>query len=87
MALLPGSPAIDEGSNALIPGGVTTDQRGDSRIVNGTVDIGAVESQGYTMTVTGGNSQSTNATTAFSTPLVVTVTANQRERAGQRRGW
>ncbi len=27
MALLPGSPAINAGSNALIPGGVTTDQR------------------------------------------------------------
>ena len=79
MALLPGSPAIDAGSNALIPGGVTTDQRGVSRIVNGTVDIGAVESQGYTLTVTGGNSQTTNATTAFSSPLAVSVTANQRE--------
>ena len=74
MPLLPGSPAIDKGSNALIPGGVTTDQRGDSRIVNGNVDIGAVESQGYTLTVTGGNSQTTNATTAFSSPLAVSVT-------------
>ncbi len=44
MALLPGSPAIDAGSNALIPTGITTDQRGEPRIVNGTVDIGAVES-------------------------------------------
>ena len=40
---LPGSPAIDAGSNALIPSGVTTDQRGYARIVNGTVDIGAYE--------------------------------------------
>ena len=46
MALLPGSPAIDAGSNSLIPSGVTTDQRGLSRIVNGTVDIGAFESRG-----------------------------------------
>ncbi len=45
MALLPGSPAIDAGDNALIPAGVTTDQRGLPRIVNGTVDIGAFEVQ------------------------------------------
>ncbi len=45
MALLPGSPAIDAGSNALIPGGVTSDQRGAMRIDNGTVDIGAYEVQ------------------------------------------
>ena len=44
MALLAGSPAIDAGSNALVPAGVTTDQRGLPRIVNGTVDIGAYES-------------------------------------------
>ena len=37
--------AIDRGNNANIPLGVTTDQRGAgfSRIVNGTVDIGAFE--------------------------------------------
>src|SRR5262249_57269372 len=38
MALLPGSPAIDAGSNALAAG-LTTDQRGATRINNGTVDI------------------------------------------------
>jgi hypothetical protein len=43
MALLPGSPAIDAGSNALVPPGVTTDQRGLPRVVNGRVDIGAYE--------------------------------------------
>jgi Concanavalin A-like lectin/glucanases superfamily len=43
--LLPqtGSPAINAGSNALIPSGITTDQRGLPRISGGTVDIGAVE--------------------------------------------
>ncbi|HET6250407.1 MAG TPA: choice-of-anchor Q domain-containing protein [Tepidisphaeraceae bacterium] len=45
LTLLPltGSPAINAGSNALIPAGITTDQRGDARIVGNVVDIGAVE--------------------------------------------
>jgi predicted outer membrane repeat protein len=47
MALLPGSPAIAAGSLALIPAGTITDQRGAARVVNGTVDIGAVEVQLY----------------------------------------
>ncbi len=53
MALLRGSPAINAGNNALIPAGVTTDQRGVGypRIVGGTVDIGAFESP-YLTTVT-----------------------------------
>ena len=51
MALLPGSPAIDKGDNTLVPIDpstglpVTTDQRGFTRVVNGTVDIGAFEDQ------------------------------------------
>ena len=48
---LAGSPAIDAGSNALIPSGVTTDQRGLPRIVNGTVDIGACEYQPVVMSI------------------------------------
>ncbi|HEV8060141.1 MAG TPA: DUF4214 domain-containing protein, partial [Gemmataceae bacterium] len=76
MALLPGSQAIDAGNNALIPAGVTTDQRGLPRIVNATVDIGAFESSGFTIAVTSGSDQSTAVSTAFSGPLVVTVTAN-----------
>ena len=39
------SPAIGDGSVALIPNGITTDQRGLPRVVNGKVDIGAVERQ------------------------------------------
>ena len=76
MALLPGSPAIDAGNNALIPAGVTTDQRGLPRIVNGVVDIGAFESSGFTIAVTSGSGQSTGIFTAFPAPLVATVTAN-----------
>jgi uncharacterized repeat protein (TIGR01451 family)/CSLREA domain-containing protein len=45
LALLDGSPAFDAGGNALVPAGVTTDQRGLPRTFNGTVDIGAFESQ------------------------------------------
>jgi hypothetical protein len=47
---LAGSPVIDRGVNAAIGGGVTTDQRGFHRIVNNTVDIGAVEFQPATST-------------------------------------
>jgi len=45
LPLLPGSPAIDSGSNSLVPAGVIYDQRGPehARIVSGTVDIGAFE--------------------------------------------
>jgi hypothetical protein len=45
MALLPGSPALDAGSNALLPAGLTTDQRGFARISGAAVDIGAYEKQ------------------------------------------
>ena len=76
MALLPGSPAIDGGNNALIPAGITTDQRGLARIVDGVVDIGAFESNLFTITVTSGSGQATPILTAFPAPLVATVTAN-----------
>ncbi|WP_422925029.1 FG-GAP-like repeat-containing protein [Singulisphaera sp. PoT] len=42
MALLPGSPALNAGSNALAPAG-GTDERGVPRISQGIVDIGAYE--------------------------------------------
>ena len=43
IALLPGSPAVDAGSNAL--DGLEFDQRGLARVFNGTIDIGAYELQ------------------------------------------
>ncbi len=76
MALLPGSPAIHTGS-ANFPGMTvpTIDQRGESRA--GGVDIGAFESQGFTITpLAGSTPQSALITTAFGNPLGVTVTAN-----------
>lgn len=49
MPLLPGSPALDAGSNILavdVAGTpLTVDQRGSQRVVNGTVDKGAFESR------------------------------------------
>ena len=60
MALLAGSPAIGAGDNAAATAALTaaglpsTDQRGTgfSRIVNGTVDIGAYEVQTTQATTT-----------------------------------
>ena len=80
MALLPGSPAIDAGNNSLIPSGVTTDQRGLPRIVNGTVDIGAFESSGFTIAVTSGSGQS--ASGARSRPAGRDRHGEQPDRAG-----
>jgi len=78
VALLPGSPAIDAGDDTACastgPAGVNNkDQRGVTRPVGAHCDIGAFESQGFTLTKTSGDGQSTTATTAFTNPLVVTV--------------
>jgi hypothetical protein len=70
--LLPGSPAINAGPSAGAP---ATDQRGEPRF--GAVDIGAFESQGFTMTAVPGSSpQTANIGTAFANPPAVSVTAN-----------
>ena len=71
MALLPGSPAIDAGTSTGAP---TTDQRGKGRV--NAVDVGAFESQGFTLALKAGDNQSANPNTAFATALAVTVTAN-----------
>jgi len=79
MALLPGSPAIAAGSVALAVDAngspLTTDQRGSARLTNGTVDIGAFESHGFTIAITSGNNQQAAIGTAFAAPLVVTVSS------------
>jgi len=78
IALLPGSPAIDAGDNCVVSAGgclttpLTTDQRGISRQVNQTVDMGAFESRAFTISVVSGTPQSKAVNTLFA-PLVVTV--------------
>ena len=79
MALLPGSPAIGVGSQALElnPQGqaLTTDQRG-LPLDTPKPDIGAFQSQGFTLTpVTGSTPQSALIGDPFANPLAVTITA------------
>ncbi len=72
MALLPGSAALGMGTAVS---GATTDQRGLP--LDSPPDIGAFESQGFTLTlVAGGTNQETTDGTAFANPLAVVVTAN-----------
>jgi hypothetical protein len=76
MPLLPGSPALDAGDNALLPAGHTTDQRGLPRAVGGAVDIGAFESQGFTVTLAPGSAPQSAAIGTTFNPLALGVTAN-----------
>ncbi len=69
--LLPGSPAIGAGTTGTNVS--TTDQRGVSR--DGHVDIGAFQSQGFTITKISGDNQSTPAYAAFAQSLVVAVSS------------
>jgi CSLREA domain-containing protein len=88
-ALLPGSPAINAGSNANLSADtfdldgdgntaepVPFDQRGFARITNSNVDIGAFESRGFTIAAAGGTPQSATIMTAFSSPLSATVSSS-----------
>jgi uncharacterized repeat protein (TIGR01451 family) len=92
----PGSPAINAGSNALLPAdtfdldgdsntaeNLPVDQRGTgfARVVNTTVDIGAVEVN-YAISATAGTPQSTSVNTAFATALKATVTESGTAKSG-----
>ncbi|MBI4926457.1 MAG: choice-of-anchor D domain-containing protein [Anaerolineae bacterium] len=70
-ALLPGSAAINAGALTFCD---VIDQRGVVYV--DVCDIGAFESQGFSLTVESGNNQGTVINTAFTSPLVVAVTAN-----------
>jgi hypothetical protein len=74
-APLPGSPLIDKGINLFLPPGVTTDQRGGPRILNGSggavVDIGAIEFQPPTTTT---SLTASPATAALGTTVTLTAT-------------
>ena len=72
MALLPGSPALGTGTAVS---GITTDQRGEP-LASPVPDIGAFQSQGFVVTITGGNNQTGVVGSSFADPLSVTVTAN-----------
>jgi hypothetical protein len=74
MPLLPGSPAIDAGTATGAP---ATDQRGVGRV--GAVDMGAFESRGFTLAITGGNHQQALVNTTFADPLRVQVTSSYGE--------
>jgi hypothetical protein len=76
IAVLPGSLAIGKGS-ATISGVTvpTSDQRGVSRPRN-SVDVGAFQDRGFTMTIaTGISPQTAGINTAFANPLAVFVTS------------
>ena len=74
-ALLPYSPALNAGNNANAP--VGNDQRGATRIFGGVVDIGAFESQGFSLTpLANSTPQSTNINTSFAQLLGIQVTEN-----------
>lgn len=87
-ALLPGSPAINKGADAICnqtgTGTVNQlDQRGVARSVNGVCDVGAFESYGFTLSNATGTPQQTVTNQPFvngsgtPVPLGITVTANQ----------
>jgi predicted outer membrane repeat protein len=69
--LLPGSSAIDAGNGAYCT--VGSDQRGKNYV--GLCDIGAFESQGFTLGALTGTPQSTLINTAFAQPLGLSVTS------------
>jgi len=69
--LLPGSAAIDAANGTTCP---ATDQRGVTRSQGIGCDMGAFEAQSFSLSLTGGDGQSTLLNHTFADPLKVTVT-------------
>ena len=80
IALLDHSPAIDRADDAVCAatgdgavGGL--DQRGVARPQGAHCDIGAFESRGFSLIISGGNNQTATVSTPFAAPLAVTITS------------
>ena len=95
LTLLPvgGSVALNGGSNALVPSGIATDQRGQARTADGTVDIGSVEvrravtvtapaAQSATVAAAGAFALGTFAAAGTTGPYAVTVDWGDGSAAG-----
>lgn len=74
--LLPGSAAIGAAGATACP---ATDQRGISRPVGSACDMGAFESQGFSLAISGGDDQVTIIGTDFVVPLSILVTSSYTE--------
>ncbi len=79
VALLPGSPAINAGNSSACTSNPVAgfDQRGVAR--GAACDIGAFESQGFSMALVSGDQQATIINQPFAQPLTVQVQANVAE--------
>jgi hypothetical protein len=84
VALLPGSPAIDAGDSTTCAAQPNNnqDQRGVVRPVGVRCDIGAFESQGFSLGSLSGTPQSAAINTAFATPLGLIVSSASGEPVG-----
>jgi hypothetical protein len=71
----PSSQAIDAGDDTVLnpPLNLTTDQRGGARLFGAHVDIGSVEVNNYSISISAGNGQIAQINTAFATQLKVIV--------------
>jgi len=70
---LPGSPAIEAGNPALLPVGMTTDERGLHRTINGKLDLGAVQTN-YTAVQFMQQPANTAVNTRMTPPVTLSVT-------------